>query len=103
MSAYSLRIIGGVEKPPRKRGAMRPQPEPHSEPRAGHVARRERSAAELDWAAARLAGRQHGMVARWQLLELGFSRDMVKRRVARGVLHRFHQGVYAYGHRAITM
>jgi Protein of unknown function (DUF559) len=35
-------------------------------------------------------------------LELGFSRDMVKRRLGRD-LHRFHQGVYAYGHRAITV
>jgi very-short-patch-repair endonuclease len=42
------------------------------------------------------------MVARWQLLELGFSRDMVKRRLGRD-LHRFHGGVYAYGHRSITM
>jgi hypothetical protein len=43
------------------------------------------------------------MVARRQLLELGFSRDMIKRRIDRGALHRFHRGVYAYGHRSITM
>ncbi len=42
------------------------------------------------------------MVARWQLLELGFSRDQVKRRMGRD-LHRLHQGVYAYGHTAITV
>jgi very-short-patch-repair endonuclease len=41
------------------------------------------------------------MVARWQLLELGLSRDMIKRRIGRS-LHRFHQGVYAYGHRSMT-
>jgi hypothetical protein len=52
--------------------------------------------------AADLAGRQHGVVARWQLLELGFSPDMVKRRLGRD-LHVFHRGVYAYGHRSITM
>jgi very-short-patch-repair endonuclease len=43
------------------------------------------------------------MVARWQLLELGWSRDVVKRRIARGALHPLHRGVYAYGHRAITV
>jgi very-short-patch-repair endonuclease len=41
------------------------------------------------------------MVARWQLLELGFSRDQVKRRRGRD-LHSLHRGVYAYGHRSIT-
>lgn len=50
-----------------------------------------------------LAGRQHGMVARWQLLELGLSEQMIKTRLRRGGLHRFHRGVFAYGHRAITV
>jgi very-short-patch-repair endonuclease len=35
-------------------------------------------------------------------LELGFSPAMIKRRVARGGLHRIHAGVYAWGHRSIT-
>jgi very-short-patch-repair endonuclease len=50
----------------------------------------------------RLAGRQHGIVARWQLLEIGMSEEMVKTRLRHGGLHRFHRGVFAYGHRAIT-
>ena len=43
------------------------------------------------------------MVGRWQLLELGWSRDVIKRRIARGGLHPLHRGVYAYGHRGITV
>jgi very-short-patch-repair endonuclease len=43
------------------------------------------------------------MVARWQLLELGLSEQMIKTRLRRGGLHRFHRGVFAYGHRAITI
>lgn len=85
-----------MEDPPHIRGAMRPQDAPHPE-RSG------RRTVELDQAAAAIAGRQHGMVARWQLLELGWSRDVIKRRIARGALHPLHRGVYAYGHRAITV
>ncbi len=43
------------------------------------------------------------MVGRWQLLALGMSEQMIKTRVRHGTLQRFHRGVYAYGHRAITM
>ena len=50
-----------------------------------------------------LAGRQHGVVARWQVLGLGMSEQMVKTRVLHGALHRLHLGVYAYGHRAVTV
>jgi len=56
---------------------------------------------DLGERAAALAGRQHGVVARWQLLDMGFSRDMIHRRIGRD-LHRLHRGVYAYGHVAIT-
>jgi very-short-patch-repair endonuclease len=58
---------------------------------------------EIDRAVAALAGRQHGMVARWQLSELGMTESMVKTRLRHGTLHRFHHGVFAYGHRSITM
>lgn len=75
---------------------MRPQSATHG---VGTDAR----TVELDRAVAVLAGRQHGMVGRWQLLDLGWSRDVIKRRIARGVLHPLHRGVYAYGHRAITV
>ena len=51
---------------------------------------------------AKLASRRYGVVALWQLLELGFSRDAVKRMIAGGRLHRVYRGVYAVGHRALS-
>jgi Protein of unknown function (DUF559) len=63
----------------------------------------EHAPAEYDRVVAWLAGRQHGVVARWQVLGLGMSEQMVKSRVRRGALHRLHLGVYAYGHRAVTV
>jgi very-short-patch-repair endonuclease len=52
---------------------------------------------------ARLAGRQHGVVGRWQLNDLGFTEQMVRTRMAHGGLTRLHRGVYAVGHRALTV
>jgi very-short-patch-repair endonuclease len=43
------------------------------------------------------------MVARRQLLGLGMTDEMVKARLSRGGLHRFHRGVFACGHRSITV
>lgn len=51
---------------------------------------------------AELAGRQHGVVGRWQLLGLGFSERQIQRRAQTGRLLRIHQGVYAVGHIALT-
>src|SRR5262245_33605356 len=48
-------------------------------------------------AAWELAGRQHGVVARRQLLGLGFNAREIEHRVARGRLHRVMRGVYAVG------
>jgi very-short-patch-repair endonuclease len=45
----------------------------------------------------RLAASQHGVVARAQLLELGYSPQSIKRRVANGRLHPIWRGVYAVG------
>jgi very-short-patch-repair endonuclease/predicted transcriptional regulator of viral defense system len=50
---------------------------------------------------AKLAERQHGVVALWQLLRLGFDSGAIEARLARGRLHRVHQGVYAVGHRRL--
>jgi hypothetical protein len=47
---------------------------------------------------ARLADRQHGVIAQSQLLALGFDKHAIYRRVVAGRLHRLHVGVYAVGH-----
>jgi very-short-patch-repair endonuclease len=49
-----------------------------------------------------LADRQHGIVARTQLLELGLHPQAIKRRVRSGRLHRLSGGVYAVGRPQIT-
>jgi hypothetical protein len=48
-------------------------------------------------AAWRLARRQHGVVARRQLLALGYSEKAIEHRLAIGRLHRLRRGVYAVG------
>lgn len=50
---------------------------------------------------AALAQRQHGVVARRQLAELGIGRGAIHARLRRGSLHLLHRGVYAVGHRRI--
>jgi Protein of unknown function (DUF559) len=49
-----------------------------------------------------LAGRQHGVVARRQLSELGFTKSAIEHRVARGRLHLVMHGVYAVGWPRLT-
>jgi hypothetical protein len=44
-----------------------------------------------------LAGRQHGIVTRHDLLGLGFTKSAIECRLAEGRLHRVWQGVYAVG------
>ena len=48
--------------------------------------------------AAELAARQGGVVAGWQLLDLGFGRGAIKHRHATKRLHPLYRGVYAWGH-----
>jgi Transcriptional regulator, AbiEi antitoxin/Protein of unknown function (DUF559) len=55
----------------------------------------------LDGAIAALAARQHGVVTRSQLRDLGLSDRAISKRVAAGRLHRVHQGVFAVGHRRL--
>lgn len=45
-----------------------------------------------------LATRQHGVVARGQLREMGVHRDTIDDWLRRGRLHTIHRGVYALGH-----
>jgi very-short-patch-repair endonuclease len=52
---------------------------------------------------AALAGRQHGVVTRSQLLALGLTNATVNRRVSAGRLHRLHRGVFAVGHTVLTV
>ncbi len=49
-----------------------------------------------------LADRQHGVVARWQLLELGVERGAITHRLEAGYLFQIHQGVYAVGRHSLT-
>jgi hypothetical protein len=56
----------------------------------------------LDAAIAAIADAQHGIVARWQLVALGFSAGAIKNRIANGQLRLLHRGVYAVGHTHLT-
>jgi very-short-patch-repair endonuclease len=49
-----------------------------------------------------LADLQHGVVATWQLLTLGFSKDQIHDRALAGHLHRLHHGVYSVGRTKLT-
>jgi very-short-patch-repair endonuclease len=52
---------------------------------------------------ARIAARQHGVISYVQLLWAGLSPSGISRRVQAGRLHRIHRGVYAVGHRRVTV
>jgi len=49
----------------------------------------------------RIAERQWGVIADWQLIECGMSRPAITRWVASGRLHRIYPRVYAVGHTAL--
>lgn len=50
---------------------------------------------------AEIAEKQHGVVAIAQLRRCGFGRKAIEHRVAEGLLHRVHRGVYVVGHSAL--
>jgi very-short-patch-repair endonuclease len=54
----------------------------------------------VDEVIGRIAGRQHGVVTRMQLLDAGVSDKEIKRRLERKALLRVHRGVYRVGHKA---
>ena len=58
------------------------------------MARETPSRSAATWA---LARRQHGIVTRRQLLNLGFGEEAIEHRIAKGRLHRVGRGVYAVG------
>lgn len=64
--------------------------------------RLEKRSRGADVAIAELATRQHGRVARWQLLAIGLRNGAIDRRIATGGLHPEHRGVYAVGYRSRT-
>jgi hypothetical protein len=49
-----------------------------------------------------LAGRQHGVVTRAQLVGLGLDADAIKHRLRKGRLHQVWRGVYAVGRPELT-
>jgi hypothetical protein len=49
----------------------------------------------IDVVIAELAAKQHGVVARWQLVALGIGRGAIDGRILRKRLHSVHRGVYA--------
>jgi very-short-patch-repair endonuclease len=51
---------------------------------------------------AELADAQHGVVATWQLSELGLDKHAVHHRATVGRLHRIYRGIYAVGRRKLT-
>lgn len=59
-------------------------------------------AAARNAAAWDMARRQHGVLARRDLLGLGFTPDGIKHRVATGRLHLVRRGIYAVGRRELT-
>ena len=52
---------------------------------------------------ARIASRQGGTIARWQLLRLGLTANDIQYRITIGRLRVIHRGVYAVGHDAIPV
>jgi very-short-patch-repair endonuclease len=52
---------------------------------------------------AALADAQHGVVARAQLLVMGLTKTQIDRRIRARRLHAVHRGVYAVGHRVLTV
>jgi len=58
--------------------------------------------AAVDGRIAEIAGRQHGVVARRELVALGMGAGAIHYRMRAGRLHPLHRGVYAVGHRRLS-
>jgi very-short-patch-repair endonuclease len=76
---------------------------PMSDERAvSHLTGGESTTRAKDQAMARLARRQHGVVARRQLRLMGFSDRAIDRRLERMQLHEVFRGVFVFGSRRIS-
>src|SRR3954454_1840875 len=58
---------------------------------------------DTDATIAALAGAQHGVVARPQLLQAGLTAREIQRRMESARLQILHRGVYAVGHKVLTL
>jgi very-short-patch-repair endonuclease len=58
---------------------------------------------DTDLEIARLADAQHGVVTRSHLLHAGLTNERIDRLARAGRLHRLYRGVYAVGHRVLTL
>jgi very-short-patch-repair endonuclease len=56
----------------------------------------------VDAAIAELARLQHGVVAWWQMRELGLGKASIEHRIQTGRIHRLQPAVYAVGHRIVS-
>lgn len=56
-----------------------------------------------DVAIARFAARQYGVITAKQLAAVGLGRSTITERMRSGRLHRIHRGVYAVGHRGLSL
>jgi very-short-patch-repair endonuclease len=61
-----------------------------------------RGESQADRAIGALAERQHGLVTRAQLLELGLNRGSIAHRIELGRLRPVHRGIYTIGHRLLS-
>lgn len=67
------------------------------------MARLNQKRVERERGMADLATRQHGVVARWQLVDLGFGEDAIGVLIASARLLPLHRGVFAVGHRRVSV
>lgn len=56
----------------------------------------------MDHLVADLAERQHGVVSRGQLRDVGLSDSAIDRKINQGLLHTVYRGVFAVGHRLLS-
>jgi very-short-patch-repair endonuclease/predicted transcriptional regulator of viral defense system len=71
------------------------------ETRIGSEIQTKSSSRAIEAAVAALAARQHGVVSRGELLDVGLGAGAIKHRIAPGRLQPLRRGVYALGHREV--